>query len=93
MAKSKYTGDVAFYATMMTLTEAMKAANYMATRPNKTITDFLGILQRLTEDAVPAAVRARCCSHTFKAAMQNYVAECGLCTMGVLQLLKKIEHC
>lgn len=92
MEKTKYTGELAQYATMMALTEAMKATNYLTPHPNRLITDFLDMLQRLTIEVAPLDVRRRCSSATFAAMMQAYVAECGLSHVEVLKRLKAYER-
>lgn len=92
MKESRYTGEVAYYATMMALTTAMEAATYMVKRPNPTTTDLIRLLQRLTTESMPPSVAARCTAPAFRAMMQQYVTECGLCVPSVLQLLKKYEN-
>lgn len=92
MRESKYTGEVAYYATMMALTTAMEAATYMVKRPNPTTTDLIRLLQRLTTESMPPSVAARCSSAKFKKMMQQYITECGLCVPSVLQLLKQYEN-
>ena len=92
MKENKYTGDVAFYATMMALTTAMKSAAIMLTKPNPLIGKSIDMLQEIVMSSVPADVRTRLSSPEFALLMQNFVAGCGLNTMTVLQLVKKFEN-
>ena len=101
MEKNRYTGDVAYYATMMALSTAMKSAAIMLAKPNPLIgksIDMLLIgksidmLQEIVVSSVPADVRTRLSSPEFALLMQNFIAGCGLNTMTVLQLVKKFEN-
>lgn len=92
MKENKYTGDVAYYATMLALTEAMKSANIMLAKPSPLIGKSIEMLQEIAFSAVPADVRTRLSSPAFALLMQNFVANCGLNTMTVLQLVKKFEN-
>lgn len=92
MKENKYTGDVAYYATMMALTTAMKSANIMLTKPNPLIGKSIDLLREMIVSSVPADVRTRLSSPEFALLMQNFVANCGLNTMTVLQLVKKFEN-
>lgn len=92
MKENKYTGDVAYYATMMALTEAMKSANIMLTRPNPLIGKSVEMLQDIALSGMPADIRARLQAQGFLTLMTNFVANCGINTMTVLQLVKKFEN-
>lgn len=92
MKENKYTGDVAYYATMMALSTAMKSADIMLTKPNHLIGKSIEMLQEIVVSSVPADVRSRLSSPEFALLMQNFVAGCGLNTMTVLQLVKKFEN-
>lgn len=92
MKENKYTGDVAYYATMMALYTAMKSADIMLTKPNHLIGKSIEMLQEIVVSSVPADVRSRLSSPEFALLMQNFVAGCGLNTMTVLQLVKKFEN-
>lgn len=92
MEKNRYTGDVAYYATMMALTAAMKSAAIMLTKPNPLIGKSVDLLQGMVISSVPADVRSRLSSPEFALLMQNFVAGCGLNSMTVLQLVKKFEN-
>ena len=92
MEKNRYTGDVAYYATMMALTTAMKSAAIMQTKPNPLIGKSIELLQEMVVSSVPADVRTRLSSPEFALLMQNFVAGCGLNAMTVLQLVKKFEN-
>lgn len=92
MKGNKYTGDVAYYATMMALTTAMKSADIMLTKPNYLIGKSIDLLREMVVSSVPADVRMRLSSPEFALLMQNFVAGCGLNVMTVLQLVKKFEN-
>lgn len=92
MKENKYTGDVAYYATMMALTTAMKSAAIMLTKPNPLIGKSIDMLQEIVVSSSPADVRTRLSSPDFALLMQNFIAGCGLNTMTVLQLIKKFEN-
>lgn len=92
MEKNRYTGDVAYYATMMALSTAMKSAAIMLAKPNPLIGKSIDMLQEIVVSSVPADVRTRLSSPEFALLMQNFIAGCGLNTMTVLQLVKKFEN-
>lgn len=92
MKENKYTGDVAYYATMMALIAAMKSADIMLTKPDPLIGKSIDLLREMVVSSVPADVRAHLSSPEFALLMQNFVAGCGLNTMTVLQLVKKFEN-
>lgn len=92
MEKNRYTGDVAYYATMMALSTAMKSAAIMPAKPNPLIRKSIDMLQEIVISSVPADIRTRLSSPEFALLMQNFVAGCGLNTMTVLQLVKKFEN-
>lgn len=92
MKENKYTGDVAYYATMMALIAAMKSTNIMLTKPNPLIGKSIDMLQEIAFSCINENAKQRLSSPEFALLMQNYIAGCGLNTMTVLQLIKKFEN-
>ena len=92
MTQNKYTGDVATYATMQALTDAMRLTLLKLRKQDKLIFDFLDMLQQLTVDRAPSEIRRRIDTPVFRSWMQQYVNDCGLSTVTILSALKRIEN-
>lgn len=92
MKENKYTGDVAYYATMMALIEAMRAVTMLTAKPNAIILKSLEVLEEMSIASAPIALKMRCSDKTFRTMLQLYIDKCGLCPTTVLQLLKKYEQ-
>lgn len=92
MNENKYNGDVAYYATMMALIEAMRAATMLTAKPNPIILKSLEVLEEMSIASAPIALKMRCSDKTFRTMLQIYIDKCGLCPTSVLQLLKKYEQ-
>ncbi len=92
MEKNRYTGDVAYYATMLALTTAMKSANIMLTKPSPLIEKSVDMLREIAFSCIDENAKQRLSSPEFALLMQNFIAGCGLNTMTVLQLVKKFEN-
>lgn len=92
MKENKYSGDVACFATMSALAEALGSADIMLSKPSPLIGKSIEMLQEIAFSAVPANVRDRLSSPTFALLMQNFIANCGLNTMTVLQFVEKFDN-
>ena len=91
--KSTYsTGDVAYYATMIELAASMRAANYMLSRPNKTIERLVAMLGDMVLEEAPEDVKRMMADETYRVAMSDLRAGAGLSVMSVLQCLNKCER-
>lgn len=91
--KSTYsTGDVAYYATMIELSAAMRSANYMLSRPNKTVERLVAMLGDMVLDDAPEDVKRMMSSESYRVAMSDLRAGAGLSVMSVLQCLNKCER-
>lgn len=91
MSKNKYTGDVAYYATIMALIEAARSCCYMQPKSNVLVLKSLDLLQQMVIDETTPEVRNRLSGRQFSALMQNFILNCGLNTMTVLQLISRYE--
>lgn len=92
MTQNKYTGDVATYAKMQALTDAMRLTMLNLRKPDKLTLDFIDMLQRLTVDRAPSEIRRRIDNPMFRTWMQKYVNDCGLSTVSILSALKRFEN-
>ena len=91
--KSTYTtGDVAYFATMIELSAAMRSANYMLSKPNRTLERLVAMLGDLVLDEAPEDVKRIMSSETYRVAMSDLRAGAGLSVMSVLQCLNKCER-
>lgn len=93
MMKNAYsTGDIAYYATMIELSAAMRSANYMLSRPNKTVERLVAMLGDMVLDEAPEEVKRMMSGETYRIAMSDLRAGAGLSVMSVLKCLNKCER-
>ena len=92
MKNAYSTGDIAYYATMIELSAAMRSANYMLTRPNRTVERLIAMLGDLVLDEAPEDVKRMMSNETYRVAMSDLRAGAGLSVMSVLQCLNKCER-
>lgn len=92
MKNAYTTGDVAYYATMIELSAAMRSANYMLSRPNKTVERLVAMLGDMVLDDAPEEVKHMMSCETYRVAMSDLRAGVGLSMMSVLQCLNKCER-
>lgn len=92
MKNAYSTGDVAYYATMIELSAAMRSANYMLSRPNKTFERLVTMLGDMVLDEAPEEVKRMMSNETYRVTMSDLRAGAGLSVMSVLQCLNKCER-
>lgn len=92
MKNTYTTGDVAYFATMIELAAAMRTANYMLSRPNKTLERLVAMLGDLVLDEAPEEVKRMMSQDEYRVAMSDLRAGAGLSVMSVLQCLNKCER-
>lgn len=92
MEQNKYTGEMAFALSMMSLVSAMYSSQVMQTKPDKVTISMLEALgQRVKERAPQKAVEVWE-NPMFREIMREFIGQCGLTTMAVLQVYKKFEN-
>ena len=92
MAQNKYTGELAFALSMMSLVSAMYSAQVMQQKPDKVTMSMLeAIGQRVRERAPQEAIEVWG-TPMFREIMREFIGQCGLTTMAVLQVYKKFEN-
>lgn len=92
MTQNKYTGEMAFALSMMSLVSAMHSAQMMQTKPDKVTISMLEALgQRVKERAQQEAIEVWG-NPMFREIMREFIGQCGLTTMAVLQVYKKFDN-
>lgn len=92
MTQNKYTGEMAFALSMMSLVSAMHSAQLTQAKPDKVTMSMLeAIGQRVKERAPQEAVEVWG-NPMFREIMREFVSQCGLTTMAVLQVYKKFDN-
>lgn len=92
MVQNKYTGEMAAALSMMSLVSAMYSAQVMQAKPDKVTLSMLeAIGQRVKERAPQGAVEVWE-NPMFREIMREFVGQCGLTTMAVLQVYKKFDN-
>ena len=91
MAANRYTGDLAYYATMVVLVSAMQSCNVMVRRPSKTIAQLAGLLQTVLIETAPADVAKAISDPELMHVLRDHVDREGLTVMSVLQCIKKFD--
>lgn len=92
MVQNKYTGEMAFALSMLSLVSAMGSANIMQKKPDMMLEKLLlAVGQRIKEQAPKEALEVWE-NPMFREIMREFVGQCGLTTMAVLQVYKKFEN-
>lgn len=91
MAANRYTGDLAYYATMVTLVSAMQSCNVMVRRPSKTIAQLASLLQTALIETAPPDVAKALSDPELMRVLRDHIDRDGLTVMSVLQCIKKYD--
>lgn len=91
MAANRYTGDLAYYATMVTLVSAMQACNVMVRRPSKTVAQLSSLLQTALVETAPPDVAKALSDTELMRVLRDHIDREGLTVMSVLQCIKKYD--
>lgn len=91
MAANRYTGELAYYATMVTLVSAMQSCNVMVRRPSKTIAQLAGLLQTALIETAPPDVARAISDPELMRVLRDHIDREGLTVMSVLQCIKKYD--
>lgn len=91
MAANRYTGDLAYYATMITLVSAMQSCNIMVSRPSKTIAQLVGILHTSLMETAPREIQRDLGDEALRAVLRDHIDRNGLTVMSVLQCIRQYD--
>lgn len=91
MAANRYTGDLAYYATMITLVSAMQSCNIMVSRPSKTIAQLVNILHTSLMETAPKEVQQALGDEALRAVLRDHIDKNGLTVMSVLQCIRQYD--
>ena len=91
MAQNRYTGELAYYATMVTLVSAMQSCNIMVRRPSKTIARLASLLQTALIETAPPDVAKSLSDPELMKVLRDHIDREGLTVMSVLQCIKKYD--
>lgn len=92
MTQNKYTGEMAFTLSMMSLISAMHSAQLMQQKPDKLAMSMLETLGQRVKERAPQEAIEVWNNAMFREIMREFVGQCGLTTMAVLQIYKKFEN-
>ena len=92
MEQNKYTGELAAALSMLSLISAMRSVDIMQKKPDMMLQRLLlAVEQRVNERAPEEALKVWS-SPMFREIMREFVGQCGLTTMAVLQIYKKFDN-
>lgn len=91
MVQNKYTGEMAYALSMLSLVSAMGTANIMQKKPDLMLEKLLLAVGQRIKDCAPQEALKVWDNPMFREIMREFVGQCGLTTMAVLQVYKKFE--
>ena len=91
MITNRYTGELAYYATMVTLVSAMQSCNIMTRRPSKTIAQLATIMQTALIETAPPEVAKALGDPELMKVLRDHIEREGLTVMSVLQCIKRYD--
>lgn len=91
MAANRYTGELAYYATMVTLVSAMQSCNVMVRRPSKTIAQLASLLQTALIETAPPDIAKNLSDPELMGVLRDHIDREGLTVMSVLQCIKRYD--
>ena len=91
MTQNRYTGELAYYATMVTLVSAMQSCNVMVRRPSKTIAQLAGLLQTALIETAPPDIAKALSDPELMRVLRDHIDREGLTVMSVLQCIKRYD--
>lgn len=92
MMQNKYTGEMAFALSMMSLVSAMGASNIMQKKPDLMLEKLLLAVGQRVKETAPKEALEVWENPMFREIMREFVGQCGMTTMSVLQVYKKFEN-
>lgn len=92
MTRNKYTGEMAFALSMMTLVTAMGGSNLMQKNPDLMLEKLLLAVGLRVKETAPKEALEVWEDPVFREIMREIVIQCGLTAMSVLQVYKKVEN-
>ena len=92
MAANRYTGELAYYATMVTLVSAMQSCNIMVRRPSKTIAELAKLLQTALIETAPPDIAKSLSDPALMQVLRDHIDREGLTVMSVLQCIKRYDE-
>lgn len=92
MIQNKYTGEMAFALSMMSLVSAMHSAQLMQQKPDKVTISMLEALSQRVKERAPQVAIDVWGNPMFREIMREFLGQCGLTTMAVLQVYKKFDN-
>lgn len=92
MTQNKYTGEMAFALSMMSLISAMHSAQLMQQKTDKLAMSMLETLDQRVKERAPKEALEVWGNPMFREIMREFIGQCGLTTIAVLQVYKKFEN-
>lgn len=92
MEQNKYTGELAGALSMMSLVSAMGTANIMQKKPDLMLEKLLLAVGQRVKERAPKEALEVWGNPMFREIMREFIGQCGLTTMAVLQVYKKFEN-
>lgn len=92
MEQNKYTGELAGALSMLSLVSAMGTANIMQKKPDLMLEKLLLAVGQRVKERAPKEALDIWGNPMFREIMREFIGQCGLTTMAVLQVYKKFEN-
>lgn len=92
MEQNKYTGELAGALSMLSLVSAMGSANIMQKKPDLMLEKLLLAVGQRVKERAPKEALEVWGNPMFREIMREFIGQCGLTTMAVLQVYKKFEN-
>lgn len=92
MEQNKYTGELAGTLSMLSLVSAMGTANIMQKKPDLMLEKLLLAVGQRVKERAPKEALDVWGNPMFREIMREFIGQCGLTTMAVLQVYKKFDN-
>lgn len=92
MEQNKYTGDLAAALSMLSLISAMRSIDIMQKKPDMMLQRLLMAVEQRVNERAPEEALKVWGNPMFREIMREFVGQCGLTTMAVLQVYKKFDN-
>jgi hypothetical protein len=92
MEQNKYTGELAGALSMLSLVSAMGTANIMQKKPDLMLEKLLLAVGQRVKERAPKEALEVWGNPMFREIMREFIGQCGLTTMAVLQVYKKFDN-
>lgn len=90
--ENKNTGEMASALSLLSLVSAMSTANLMQRKPDLMLDTLLFAVGHRIKEKAPKEALEVWGNPMFREIMREFVGQCGLTTMAVLQVYKKFEN-